>query len=129
MFASDEDGRRLTPSPGGEERDSLSCRRTASSAEAGCGAALGQIAVDRGPRHLVALEAQELDGPSLNLSAAVRPGSRVLEDGEEAAVGQLLDLHDLELRWPERLAPALGEAQVGVVPAMDLFLAGNVRAR
>ena len=81
---------RVTISAGAAER-ALSC-------DAGRGAALTQIAVDLGARHLVASEAQELEGLSLNPSPAVRPGSRVFEDGEEAAVGQLLDLHDLELR-------------------------------
>src|SRR4051794_31138126 len=74
--------RRVEQSPA----SSLDCKiedaGRASSAEASCGAALALIAEDLGARHLVVLEAQELDGPSLNPSAAVRPGARVLEDGE-----------------------------------------------
>ena len=60
---------RVTISAGAAER-ALSC-------DAGRGAALTQIAVDLGARHLVASEAQELESLSLNPSPAVRPGSRV----------------------------------------------------
>ena len=97
----------LSPESGSEEPCRCAARErpspgwpytTTSTAKAGCGTTLVQIAVDLCADHLVALEAQELDGPSLDLSAAVRPGPRVLEDGEEAAVRELLHLHDLELR-------------------------------